>query len=121
MSVELLNIDCMEYMKGLPDKAFDLAIVDPPYGLGEDSENMSRSFNKNGKAITINYQGRIIKAIKKMEALSFHCHNDVLAFLYSKERHKDLALRAANAFQVPICTRKPIVHHSLHKRKSLNS
>ncbi len=33
MSVELLNIDCMEYMKGLPDKAFDLAIVDPPYGI----------------------------------------------------------------------------------------
>ena len=26
------NIDCMEYMKTLPDKAFDLAIVDPPYG-----------------------------------------------------------------------------------------
>lgn len=25
----------MEYMKGLPDKAFDLAIVDPPYGIGE--------------------------------------------------------------------------------------
>ncbi len=25
------NIDCMEYMKTLPDKAFDLAIVDPPY------------------------------------------------------------------------------------------
>jgi hypothetical protein len=24
--------DCMDYMKTLPDKAFDLAIVDPPYG-----------------------------------------------------------------------------------------
>ena len=30
-----LNIDCMEYMATLPDKAFDLAIVDPPYGIGE--------------------------------------------------------------------------------------
>ena len=29
--IELHNIDCMEYMAGLPDKAFDLAIVDPPY------------------------------------------------------------------------------------------
>lgn len=35
MGVELLHIDCMEYMKGLPDKAFDLAIVDPPYGIGD--------------------------------------------------------------------------------------
>ena len=41
--VELLNIDCMEYMKGLPNKAFDLAIVDPPYGIGENgSTNKSR-------------------------------------------------------------------------------
>ena len=30
--IELLNIDCMEYMATLPDKAFDLAVVDPPYG-----------------------------------------------------------------------------------------
>lgn len=28
------NIDCMEYMRTLPDKAFDLAVVDPPYGIG---------------------------------------------------------------------------------------
>jgi hypothetical protein len=35
MSVELLQIDCMEYMKTLQDKAFDLAIVDVPYGIGE--------------------------------------------------------------------------------------
>ena len=34
-----LNIDCMEYMSTLPDKAFDLAIVDPPYGIGESGAN----------------------------------------------------------------------------------
>lgn len=33
-NVELLNTDCMAYMATLPDKAFDLAIVDPPYGIG---------------------------------------------------------------------------------------
>ena len=32
------NIDCMEYMKTLPDKAFDLAICDPPYGIGIGSK-----------------------------------------------------------------------------------
>ncbi len=43
MSVELLNIDCMEYMKTQPDNAFDLAIVDPPYGIGESGKtNKSR-------------------------------------------------------------------------------
>lgn len=34
--ITLLHMDCMEYMATLPDKAFDLAIVDPPYGIGMD-------------------------------------------------------------------------------------
>jgi site-specific DNA-methyltransferase (adenine-specific) len=29
----LHRMDCMEYMRTLPDKAFELAIVDPPYGI----------------------------------------------------------------------------------------
>jgi site-specific DNA-methyltransferase (adenine-specific) len=33
--ITLFNMDCMEYLKSLPDKSFDLAIVDPPYGVGE--------------------------------------------------------------------------------------
>ena len=33
-----LNCDCMEYMKTVPDKAFDLAVVDPPYGIGQDGQ-----------------------------------------------------------------------------------
>ena len=28
-------MDCLEYMKTLPDKSIDLAVVDPPYGLGD--------------------------------------------------------------------------------------
>ena len=28
------NMDCMEGMKQFPDKYFDLAVVDPPYGGG---------------------------------------------------------------------------------------
>jgi site-specific DNA-methyltransferase (adenine-specific) len=44
--IELLNIDCMTYMAGLPDKAFDLAIVDPPYGIGMDGGNVGyKGFN----------------------------------------------------------------------------
>ena len=32
--IELHHVDCMEYMRGLEDNAFELAIVDPPYGIG---------------------------------------------------------------------------------------
>lgn len=34
MKIEILNINCVEYMKTLPDKSFDLAVVDPPYNVG---------------------------------------------------------------------------------------
>ena len=33
------NMDCMEGMKEIPDKYFDLAIVDPPYGLERYKKN----------------------------------------------------------------------------------
>ena len=45
----IMNIDCMEYMKTLPDNYFDLAIVDPPYGIGVDGQKQSIN-NKNPKA-----------------------------------------------------------------------
>jgi len=32
-------MDCIEGMKRYPDKFFDLAVVDPPYGLGEDGKS----------------------------------------------------------------------------------
>ncbi len=37
--IKLMNCDCMDYMKSLPDNAFELAIVDPPYGI--DAANMT--------------------------------------------------------------------------------
>lgn len=38
------NIDCMEGMKAFPDKFWDLAVVDPPYGIKEDGrKNHTRS------------------------------------------------------------------------------
>jgi len=33
--IELLNEDCMDVMARYPDNYFDLACVDPPYGIGE--------------------------------------------------------------------------------------
>lgn len=33
------NMDCMEAMRKIPDKYFELACVDPPYGLPKDSSN----------------------------------------------------------------------------------
>lgn len=56
MSAQIaLNVDCMEYMRTLPDKAFDLAIVDPPYGIGEDGGKSRSGFvtQKNGNRLYV--------------------------------------------------------------------
>ena len=44
LSSGFYNQDCIDGMVGFPDNFFDLAIVDPPYGIGEDgAKNHTRS------------------------------------------------------------------------------
>jgi site-specific DNA-methyltransferase (adenine-specific) len=49
--LSLFHADCMEIMKQYPDKYFDLAICDPPYGL--DLANMNMGIGKSKKASKI--------------------------------------------------------------------
>ena len=45
------NMDCMEGMKEFPDKYFDLAVVDPPYGIDAGQMTMGsgkHKFTKKG-------------------------------------------------------------------------
>ena len=37
--LDLRNMDCMELMAQFADKHFDIAIVDPPYGIGKVARN----------------------------------------------------------------------------------
>ena len=41
------NMDCMDAMKEFPDGFFDLAIVDPPYGIGADNFNNGSGAKKD--------------------------------------------------------------------------
>lgn len=57
MISEVFNIDCLEYMKQLPDKFFDLAIVDPPYGI--NAPNLSMGSKKNNVSTAVKLKGRL--------------------------------------------------------------
>lgn len=46
-NIELLQGDCMDYMRSLPDKAFELAIVDPPYGIDVGNKPMSSKWGSS--------------------------------------------------------------------------
>lgn len=62
MVSEVYNIDCMEYMKSIPDKFFELAVVDPPYGI--NAPNMSMGTNLNRKRGGYNSQS-VAQRLKK--------------------------------------------------------
>ena len=46
--ITLYNCDCMEFMKGISDNYYDLAIVDPPYGIGAPKMSATPCQRKNG-------------------------------------------------------------------------
>jgi len=48
MKSEVHLIDCMEFLRGCKDNQFDLAVVDPPYGIGMDGGNIGG--NNRGKS-----------------------------------------------------------------------
>ena len=46
------NMDCMKGMAEFPDRYFDLAVVDPPYGIKVNGKkNASRSSRAKAKKI----------------------------------------------------------------------
>ena len=45
----IYNQDCMEAMKEMSDNQFDLAIVDPPYGIGEHGGKNRKGYSKAWK------------------------------------------------------------------------
>jgi len=70
--IELLNIDCMEYMKGLDDNVFDLCITSPPYNLGDTHhtgqkrkkhypDNMPENKYQESQILLLNELRRVIK------------------------------------------------------------
>lgn len=43
---EVYNMDCLDYMKTIPDKFFDLCIADPPYGINVTKMTLGNGKNK---------------------------------------------------------------------------
>lgn len=55
--IDLFNIDCLEYMRTCKDNQFDLAIVDPPYGINADEKNSKKEFKSKKSATLSKYYG----------------------------------------------------------------
>jgi len=56
---QAFNMDCLEFMKDLPDKCIDLVLTDPPYGINFDGNTTVKG--KGGKADTFSDKQHHIK------------------------------------------------------------
>ena len=83
--LSLFHADCMEIMKQYPDKYFDLAVVDPPYGIGADLKNSKRELKS-----------------KKSAALSRDFGNQVWDNAIPKEDYFDELKRVSKRLRRPL-------------------
>jgi len=51
--IRIYNEDCLEAIKNMPDNSFDLAIVDPPYGIGADKPSIKPILVKQKNGTTL--------------------------------------------------------------------
>lgn len=78
---QLINADCIDIMKDIPDKYFELAIVDPPYGIKRDKG--FGGFGGFGKPIKrTEYKGDWDSVIPKKEYFEelFRVANNIIIF-----------------------------------------
>ena len=57
-TINLYQIDCNKFMADVPDKYYELAIVDPPYGIGEDGGRARTRGSKKTNGIKKNWDNQ---------------------------------------------------------------
>ena len=63
-------MDCMEYMKTVPDKFFNLSVVDPPYGINADTFNNGAGYRDHSNGSTaqrLRTKGRLNQGAGKLK------------------------------------------------------
>lgn len=70
--IDLIYGDCMEYMATLKDNEFDLAVVDPPFGIGNFVQQSTSDGNSRGKKVTWNDSTPPPKYFQELRRVSKH-------------------------------------------------
>lgn len=125
------NMDCMEGMKEIPDKYFDLAIVDPPYGIARfgDRVELSNRIDKNAKINkwdikpTQEYFNELFRVSKKQiiwGANNFTLPNTEYFIVWDKQQTVDNFASAEYAWtscKVPAKVFRYSIHRVMSERK----
>ena len=110
---EAYCMDCMEYMASLPDKAFNLAIIDPPYGdalggaNGTDLEAGSRDtkWNRFGQRFEKyripNGGGMPQSTATRLQTGILHHHRSISMSFFVYQRIRSYGVEITLAFPLP--------------------
>lgn len=76
--INIYNKDCLEAMKSMKDNEFDLAIVDPPYGIGAGSTSFKSGTRKKGSFFRENDWDKKIPSKEYFEELFRISENQII-------------------------------------------
>jgi site-specific DNA-methyltransferase (adenine-specific) len=124
----LYNMDCMEGMKNIPDKYFELAIVDPPYGIARFGNRVELSnrlckeakLNKWDIKPTQEYFNELFRVSQKQiiwGANNFNLPTTEYFIIWDKEQTVDNFASAEYAWTNCKMPAK-VYRHSIHKTMS---
>ena len=76
--IKCINGDCMDWMKNIPDKYFDLAIVDPPYGINISINMGRRKGDKNSTYHKLEGDDKSIPSVEYFSELMRVSNNQII-------------------------------------------
>lgn len=117
-NIQLHHMDCMQLMANTPDKAYDLAIVDPPYGINAAKMQMGSHPNRSradgfgsgpGVSTAVKLKGRLNTGSGKLknrmlDKSKIDWDNDIPSDHYFKELFrvsKNQIIWGGNYFYLP--------------------
>jgi site-specific DNA-methyltransferase (adenine-specific) len=113
-SITVYHGDCMDLLDATPDKAYDLAIVDPPYGINEPNMNMGHNPTRKGgkqgiSAAVLLRKGRLNSGGGKLKTRALNtmnCNWDTIApgpeyFNTLTQKSKNQIIWGGNYFDLP--------------------
>ncbi|MCE5294580.1 MAG: hypothetical protein LLF94_08215 [Chlamydiales bacterium] len=89
-TIDLLNEDCMAVMARYPDKYFDLACVDPPYGIEKEitqgTAKFAKLYTNNGKKWDIKPEKIYFEEIRRVSSNQIICGGNYFADMLPASR-----------------------------------
>lgn len=93
----IINADCMDVLKQLPDKCVDLVLTDPPYGMNFKSNHRTKKFNKIENDNNLNWLPQWVNEINRIKKDDSHIFVNLL--LWSASVFKDFQMDGLNTAQ----------------------